>query len=83
MDAYHICQKSKLWQKLSAARRFAHPSSSYMEGSIKVIGSGYLCKRDTAQCDPSKLKGEKNYKSRDNYDKNYNRTYRLKRKMEQ
>ena len=59
MDAYHICQKSKLWQKLSAARRFAHPSSSYMDGSIKVIGSGYLCKRDTAQCDPSNLKGEK------------------------
>ena len=59
MDAYHICQKSKLWQKLSAARRFAHPSSSYMDGSIKVIGSGYLCKRDTAQCDLFKLKGEK------------------------
>ena len=59
MDAYHICQKSKLWQKLSAARRFAHPSSSYMDVSIKVIGNGYLCKRDTAQCDPSKLKGEK------------------------
>ena len=47
---------------------------TYMDGNIKVIGSGYLCKRDTAQCDPSKLKGGKNYKSLDNYDKNCNHT---------